>query len=195
MSSGISNDPGSIQTGLVQVIKDFSDYLFFQKQNGNMFLGISERSYALINKWGMKDHAQPPFFFEGPENASVFVIDSDNSFFKGDSGDLLAKILAAMNLSSDAVFICNMGELNAVHQKIITVSPKVIITLGTKAGQSLLNIDLPLEQLRGKFHEYHGIKVMPTFHPSLLLKQPGLKRQVWEDMKKVMEYAGFNHGA
>ena len=130
------------------------------------------------------------FFFEGPENATIFIIDSDTGFFKGKSGELLTKILKAMNLSPDSVFICNADDLGLVHEKIKTICPEIIITLGTKAGQSLLQIKSPLEQFRGKFHEYNGIKVMPTFHPSLLLKHPEYKRQVWEDMKRVMENMG-----
>ncbi len=100
-----------------------------------------------------------------------------------------------MNLSSDSVFICNTGDFRSVYKKIKVVSPKVIITLGTKAAQSLLNIRQPLELLRGKFYEYHGIKVLPTFHPSLLLEQSQFKRQVWEDMKLVMELAGLKNGS
>lgn len=199
MSSDIQNDPGSIQTGLIQAITDFSQYLSSQKQIGNTFLGISKEAETLINKWGNKprvqERIQDLFFFEGSENASVFIIDSEGRFFKGQSGELLVKILDAMNLSSEAVFICNADNTRSVHQKIKTISPKVIITLGTKAGQSLLNTNHPLEQFRGKFHEYHGIKVMPTFHPSLLLKYPEYKRQVWEDMKLVIVYAGLKHGS
>lgn len=199
MSSDVSNDPGAIKTGLIRVINDFSQYLSFQKQAGNTVLGISKESETLINKWGNKPRVQERvkelFFFEGPENATVFIIDSDGGFFKGGSGELLTKILKAMNLSPEAVFICNADNTRSVHQKIKAVSPKVIITLGTKAGLSLLNTNHPLEQFRGKFHEIHGIKVMPTFHPSLLLKHPEYKRQVWEDMKLVMDYAGLKHGS
>jgi len=96
-----------------------------------------------------------------------------------------------MHVTPDDVFICNTGDDRSIHKKIKTASPKVIITLGTKASQSLLKIRQPLEQLRGKFHEYNGIKVMPTYHPSLLLNHPEYKRQVWEDMKQVMDYTGL----
>ena len=195
MSSGKSNDRDSIKTDLISVINDFSLYLSVQRQMGNTSLGISKPSEALINNWGMKSQPQTPFFFEGPENASIFILDSGTRFFKGQGGELLIKILTAMNLSSDAVFICNTGDAKSVHQKIKAISPKVIITLGTKSSQALLNITAPLEQFRGRFHEYHGIKVMPTFHPSLLLKHPEYKRQVWEDMKHVMEYAGLKDGS
>jgi len=194
MASDILNDPGSIKAELIQVIKDFSQYLSYQKQTGNTAFALSEKSSALINTWGDRKQGRD-FFFEGPENASIFILDSEPHFFKGKSGELLVKILTAMNLSPDAVFICHAGDLGSVHAKIKHISPDIIITLGTKAGQSLLQIDRPLEQFRGKFHEYNGIKVMPTFHPSLLLKQPEYKRQVWEDMKQVMETTGFKHAS
>jgi Uracil DNA glycosylase superfamily len=190
MVSDFSNDPGSIKTDMIQVINDFSQYLFSQKQTGNTFLGLSQESRALINNWGIKSLPQN-FFFQGSEDANIFILDSGTQFFKGKSGDLLVKILKAMNLSCDAVFICNADDLESVQAKIKIISPKIIITLGTKAAQSLLKIKSPLEQFQGKFHDYNGIKVMPTFHPSLLLKHPEYKRQVWEGMKRVMETAGF----
>ena len=190
MDSDISNDQSSIKNNIVQVIKDFSQYLLYQKQTGNIFLKLSEESEALINNWGIKSPARQ-FFFKGPENAAIFIIDSETHFFKGEGGALLIKILKAMKLSSDSIFICNAGDLESLHEKIKTIFPEIIITLGTKAGQALLQTKRPLEQFRGKFHEYNGIKVMPTFHPSLLLKHPEYKRQVWEDMKLVMENAGL----
>ena len=160
---------------------------------GNTSLCISKESKAIINKWGKTETATPLFFFEGPETAALFIIDSGTDFYRGKSGELLKKILKAMNVSSDDVFICSTGDDRSIHKKIKTVSPKMIITLGTKASQSLLKIRQPLEQLRGKFHEYSSIKVMPTYHPSLLLTHPEYKRQVWEDMKQVMEYTGLAH--
>ena len=190
MDSDILTDPGPIKAQITRVIKDFSQYLFYQKQIGNTFFELSEESSTLINNWGTKSPSQK-FFFQGHETASVFIIDSETQFFKGESGKLLIKILKAMKLSSDSIFICNADDLESVHEKINVISPKIIITLGTKAGQSLLKIESPLEQFRGRFHKHNGILVMPTFHPSLLLKQPEYKRQVWEDMKLVMENAGL----
>ena len=135
------------------------------------------------------------FFSQGPENAGIYILDSIGRFFKGKSGELLIKIMGAMNLSIDQVFICNVDDIPAVCKQIDNNIPKVIITLGSKAGKILLNTDQPLESFRGKFFKFHGIRVMPTFHPSLLVKDPKYKRQVWEDMKQVMTYAGLNHDA
>lgn len=195
MSAEGQNNPDAIKTEFIRVINNFSHYLSRQKEIGNVFLDISEESEAIINNWRSINRVQEVFSFQGPETANVFLLDSETGFFKGESGALLIKILDAMKLSSDTVFICNAGNAEAMAQKIKGVSPKVIITLGTKASQFLLNIKQPLETFRGKFHEYHGIKVMPTFHPSLLIKQPAYKRQVWEDMKQVMTLSGVADGA
>jgi uracil-DNA glycosylase len=181
------------QAELISVIKDFSQYLLSQKKNHGTFLEISNKSNFLIDSWGVKSKAQQPFFFQGTEEADVFILDSTTDFFKGQGGNLLIKILAAMDLKPDSVFICNAGDLTNVHEKIINISPKVIITLGSKAFRLLLQNRQSLSECRGKFYEYQGIKLMPTFHPVLLLKQPVLKRKVWEDMKKVMEYRGARY--
>jgi len=190
MDAGGQNESLLVKNEFIHVIKDFSQYLFQQKQTGNPFFEISEKSEAKIDNWGNKR-----FFFQGPENAKVFILDSSTDFFKEKSGELLIKILAAMKLTTDSVFICNADNQELVNKKIKTISPEVIITLGEKAGQSLLKIQQPLKKFQGRFHEYYGIKVMPTFHPSLLLKKPEFKRQVWEDMQQVMEYAGTKHGS
>ncbi len=195
MNSDVQKGSDSVKIQFSRVIKDFSQYLSFQKNHGNRLLTISKESESLMENWGETSQIQEPFFFQGSENADIFIIDSGTDFFKGKSGELLGKILAAMNLTSDSVFICNAGNLKIVNEKIKNIAPKVIITLGAKAGQFLLKIEQPMEKFQGRFHEYHGIKVMPTFHPSLLLKHKEYKRQVWEGMKQVMEYTGIRYGA
>ena len=197
MDAGVQNESLLVKKEFSHVLKDFSQYLLQQKQGGNNFFEISKKSETKVNNWGRnwgsKDGAQEKFFFQGPENAKVFILDSSTGFFRDKSGELLIKILAAMKLTSDSVFICNADNPEYVNAKIKTILPKVIINLGEKAGQSLLKIQQPLEKFQGRFHEYHGIKVMPTFHPSLLLKKPEFKRQVWEAMQQVMEYAGTRY--
>ena len=195
MNSDVQKGPDSVKIQFSRVIKDFSQYLSFQKNHGNRFFAISKESESLMEKWGETSQSQEPFFFQGSENADIFIIDSGTAFFKGKSGELLSKIIAAMKLTTDCVFICNAGDVKAVDEKIKIVAPRVIITLGSKAVQLLLDIKQPLEKFQGKFHEYDGIKVMPTFHPSLLLKHKEYKRHVWEDMKQVMEYTGIRYGA
>lgn len=123
--------------------------------------------------------------------------------FVGAAGKLLNKIIEAMKLSRHQVYICNVikcrppGNRNPKPDEIATcrpfmerqldaISPDVICTLGTFAAQTLLDTDQPISRLRGRFHTYKKTKVMPTFHPAYLLRNPGQKRAVWEDMKKIM---------
>jgi DNA polymerase len=123
--------------------------------------------------------------------------------FVGSAGRLLDKIIAAMNLARDQVYICNVikcrppgnrnpqpDEIHAcqpfVKRQLAAIDPKVICTLGTIASQTILDTNMPISQLRGRFHAYGRIKVMPTFHPAFLLRNPDQKRAVWQDMKKIM---------
>lgn len=195
MSSPISMGPDSVRSDFLRIVKSLSKYLSRRKQSQMTFPKISKESETILQGWGKDFSGQASFFFQGPENATIFIIDSRATFFKGETGQLLSRIMGAMGLSADTVFICNSDMPRAVKEKIIKISPKVIITLGAEASRILLGPDFSLEELRGKFHEFEGIRVMPTFHPSLLLEQPHYKRQVWEDMKRVMEYAGLKNGS
>jgi len=191
MSSSGLIPPGSVRADFIQAVNGFSRYLSSWKQSKMTFPEISEASETIIQNWGKELSAQAGFFFEGPESASVFFIDSGATFFKGETGQLLSRIIAAMGLSAEKVLICNSEAPRAVAEKIRQVSPRVIITLGDKAGRVILGPGFSLTALRGKFQEFEGIRVMPTFHPSLLVEQPQYKREVWEDMKLVMKYAGL----
>lgn len=191
MKSLHSTPPGSVRADFIRIVNCFSKYLSSWKQSKITFPEISEASENIIQSWGEKLSAQVPFSFEGPENAPVFIIDSQSTFFKGEIGQLLSRIIAAMGLSTEKILICNSEAPRDLAEKIRKVSPKVIITLGEEAGRVLLGPGFSLEALRGKFQEFEGVRVMPTFHPSLLVEQPQYKREVWEDMKLVMKYAGL----
>lgn len=123
--------------------------------------------------------------------------------FVGEAGKLLDKILLAMSLSREEVYICNVlkcrppgnrdpqaDEISAcepfLKKQLALIQPKLIITLGRFAAQELLKSTEPISKLRGQWHEYEGIPLMPTFHPAYLLRNPSGKRAVWEDMKQVM---------
>ena len=124
--------------------------------------------------------------------------------FVGKAGQLLTKIIEAMGLKRESVYIANIlkcrppnnraplpTEILAcgdnVRRQVELISPKVIVTLGKFASQTLLKTETPISSLRGKFQSYNGIKVMPTFHPAYLLRNPEDKKLVWEDMQKVMK--------
>jgi len=132
--------------------------------------------------------------------------------FVGRAGQLLMKIIAAMGLSREQVFIGNIlkcrpdtpGQTSGnrpptpnemaiclpwLLKQIEIVQPKVIVALGATAINGLLSETMALNKIRGKFRNFHGINVMPTYHPSFLLRyaSPEIKRKVWEDMMAVME--------
>ena len=123
--------------------------------------------------------------------------------FVGPAGQLLTKIIEAMKLTRDQVYICNVIKCRPpgnrdpfpeeiascrpfLERQLAAVEPEVICTLGTHATQTLLNTAAPISRLRGRFHVFNNIKVMPTYHPAYLLRNLDRKRDVWEDMKKIM---------
>jgi len=187
-----NNTISSVSSEFIRTIHSFSQYISHQKALGNSNFNLSRVSMATMDSWGAPGNEATPFFFQGPEKAPLFFIDSEGSFFNGESGGLFIKILNAMKRTPESVFICNAADFRSIHVKILKIDPKIVITLGQRAGQLLLNLTSPLEQFQGKFHSYNGIQVMPTFHPSTLLKQPGLKRKVWEDMQQVMQFTGLS---
>jgi DNA polymerase len=120
--------------------------------------------------------------------------------FVGQAGQLLTKILAAIDLTREQVFICNVlkhrppgnrnprpEEVEACSPYLIRqldlIKPKVIVAFGTFAAQTLLQSKTPLGQLRGLVHRYHGIPLIVTYHPAALLRNPAWKRPTWEDVK------------
>jgi uracil-DNA glycosylase len=124
--------------------------------------------------------------------------------FVGRAGQLLTKIIEAIGLSRDQVYIANIikcrppdnrnpdpDEVAAcepfVFRQVQTIRPKVIVALGTFAAQALLRTRDPISRLRGRVFTYGDAKLIPTFHPAFLLRSPERKRDVWEDMKKVRD--------
>jgi uracil-DNA glycosylase family 4 len=145
---------------------------------------------------------------EGPAQSDVMVIgeapganeDATGRPFVGPAGQLLTKILGAVNLRREEVFICNVmkhrppGNRNPTPDEVAAcspylvrqievVKPKVILALGTFAAQTLLATKLPIAKLRGQIHRYHGVPLIVTYHPAALLRNPGWKRPTWEDVQ------------
>ena len=122
--------------------------------------------------------------------------------FVGRAGQLLTKIIEAIGLERADVYIANVikcrppGNRNPeqdevetcepfLFQQIDIIKPKVIVALGTFAARALLRTLDPISRLRGRVYDYRGAKLIPTFHPAYLLRNPSSKREVWEDMKVV----------
>lgn len=156
-------------------------------------------------------------FGEGRPDAQVMFIgeapgaveDETGRPFVGSAGNLLTDIIEkGMGLKRPDVFIANIlkcrppanrdpqpdevaGCIGFLHAQIRAVNPKIIVALGRIATHTLLEDTTPISKLRGIFKEYCGILTMPTYHPSYLLQNPSKKRDVWEDIKKVMEVLGI----
>ncbi len=127
--------------------------------------------------------------------------------FVGRAGQLLTKMILAMGFARDEVYIANVikcrppGNRNPepdeiatcepfLFQQIAAIQPKVVVALGAFAAKTLLRTDQPISRLRGRLYEFRGAKLIPTFHPSFLLRSPGYKREAWEDLKLALAELG-----
>jgi DNA polymerase len=139
------------------------------------------------------------FVGEGPG----FEEDQSGRPFVGAAGQLLTKIIAAMQLSRETVYIANIvkcrppGNRNPqdseirqclpfLKRQLSAIQPRVICALGSVAARTLLETEAPISRLRGRFHQFMQIPVMPTFHPAFLLRNPERKRDVWDDVRQIM---------
>lgn len=138
--------------------------------------------------------------------------------FVGRAGQLLTRMIAAMTLTRDQVYICNVvkcrppgnrtptdDEMNTcsgyLFQQLAILRPRVIVTLGRPAAQCLLGTKSPIGRLRGKFYDFPSpaqagldlpaARLMPTFHPAYLLRSPSEKGKAWDDLKQVMDFLGI----
>jgi uracil-DNA glycosylase len=161
----------------------------------------------------LHEHRTHIVFGEGdPQARLVFVgegpgADEDASGrpFVGRAGQLLDKIIAAIGLKREEVYIANVVKCRPpgnrtperdevatceqfLFRQIAFIKPKVIVALGSPAFQCLLKTKDTITRSRGEWRDWNGIKVMPTFHPAYLLRSPDKKRETWEDMKKVRDY-------
>lgn len=135
--------------------------------------------------------------------------DKQGEPFVGRAGQLLNKIIEACQLQRSDIYICNIlrcrppGNRNPLPQEaancrefldaqIQVVNPEYIVCWGTVAAQNLLNEKRTIGRLRGSFHQHNSAKVLCTYHPSYLLRNPSAKKDVWDDMKILMKDLGLN---
>ncbi len=132
--------------------------------------------------------------------------DAQGEPFVGDAGRMLNRIIAAMEIKREDVYICNVvkcrppqnrppesDEVSTCYpfllRQLNSIRPEAIVALGTSAAQALLQIKVPISKMRGKFHDFHGMPLMPTYHPSYLLRTGGNSDSfwsVWDDMIQVL---------
>lgn len=151
-------------------------------------------------------------FGEGNANAILMFVgeapgrdeDLQGRPFVGRAGELLTRIIAAIGLRREDVYIANILKCRPpnnrdpqptevatccpfLFRQIQVIRPRLIVALGKFAAHTLLNTSEKISQLRGRFYAYGDAKLMPTYHPASLLRNPGFKKNVWEDMKMVRD--------
>ncbi|PLY02688.1 MAG: DNA polymerase [Desulfuromonas sp.] len=186
-----SADPGCRTETLIDIANDLGDC---------QRCGLCAERKKIVFGVG---HAQAELVLvgEGPGREE----DEKGEPFVGEAGRLLDRILLAMGLQRSDVYICNVvkcrppgnrdpqpDEIAAcepfLQRQLAAIRPRAIIALGKFAAQTLLQQDAPISRLRGTWTEYHGIPLMPTFHPAYLLRNPLGKKEVWDDMKQVLKH-------
>ncbi len=148
-------------------------------------------------------HAALMFVGEGPG----YDEDRQGEPFVGKAGRLLDRMIRAMGLEREQVYIANVVKCRPpqnrtpaseeistcrgyLEQQIAIVKPRVIVALGATAARALLGGVLSMARMRARFHDYRGAAVMPTYHPAYLLRYPEEKRKVWDDLQQVMSRLG-----
>jgi DNA polymerase len=148
---------------------------------------------------------------EGPAGARVLFVGESpgppdavsGSPFMGPVGDMMNKIISSIGLAREECYLTNVVKFISrgkdltpdilafftpyLHREIMAVAPGIVITLGATPAQVLLGTSELISKVRGEFHDYYGIRLMPTFNPAYLLRDPSRKREVWEDMKRVRD--------
>lgn len=211
---------------LIELIRDLKHHLRYQESLGTEFLPTSPRVIPHLQptltvvrrelgdckRCKLHKTRRHIVFGEGSGQATLVFVgeapgqdeDRQGRPFVGKAGQLLTRIISAIGLTREEVYITNIikcrppNNRNPQQDEIVScepflgkqlesIRPKIICALGTFAAQTLLETDEKISRLRGRFHEYRGIKVMPTYHPAFLLRNPQRKREAWEDMQKIQE--------
>ncbi len=220
----MASDP---RTELRKVVQDVRAYLEAQRELGLEFADVKwpespapARPLTLVEvreelgectRCKLHRHRTQIVFGVGnPKAGLVFVgeapgadEDAQGEPFVGRAGQLLTKIIQAMGMQREDVYICNIikcrppnnrtpetEEILACQPFLVkqlqAIRPRFICALGGPAAQTLLRTKEPISRLRGKFYDFHGTPLLPTYHPAFLLRNPYEKKTVWEDMKLLL---------
>ncbi len=187
-------------------------------ENGRRSLEVLMEAVRSCARCGLSQHRKQTVFARGTGRSGVCFVgegpgaeeDARGLPFVGPAGQLLDKMIAAMGLARDDVYVCNVvkcrppdnrqpeaEEMAAcmpyLHEQLELVAPKVIVALGATAVQGLLGTLEGITRLRGKWKTFRGqIPLMPTFHPAYLLRTPAAKREAWEDLQEVLRQVGLS---
>ncbi|MBW1770249.1 MAG: uracil-DNA glycosylase [Deltaproteobacteria bacterium] len=219
---------------LPEIREDLKAYLQYMKGLGYSGVALSENSVRILEGWNKggvaetldtiqvdlgacqrcklhKGRKHVVFGVGNPRARLAFVgegpgyeEDMQGEPFVGKAGQLLTKILRAIGLTREDVYICNIikcrppGNRNPepdeiaacipfLRRQLRAIGPGLICALGSFAAQTLLATKTPISRLRGNFYTYEGSSLLPTYHPAFLLRNPAKKADVWEDMQKLQE--------
>ena len=219
---------------LAEITEDFKAYLQYVKGLGYAGAALSENSLRILDnphketksetldmiqkdlgacrKCRLHKGRKHIVFGAGNPRAKLVLVGEAPGYeedlkgrpFMGQAGQLLTRILRAIGLTREDVYISNIikcrppGNRNPepdeiaacipfLRRQVGAIRPRLICALGTFAAQTLLETNTPISQLRGRFHSYENVPLLPTYHPAYLLRNPGKKRDVWEDMQKLQE--------
>ena len=207
----LSNPKAAMGAEILELIDGARAYLMFRREINACDLGLSSQSLEIVRSWNpdavgtprpqVQKQVLPGLRGEGDPNAALFIVFEQRqrgvSPYAGDAGELLLKILSAIGLTRETVYITILpgtgpvtGAFERIKREIHQVKPAVICTLGGRAAAAMLGRKEPLQTLRGRFHDFNTVPLMPTFHPATLISDPARKRPVWEDMKMIRARLG-----
>ena len=183
-----------------------------QEMGGTSRLAIVRQELGECVRCKLSETRKTIVFGVGAEQTALMFVgeapgaeeDRRGEPFVGAAGQLLDKMIAAMGWSRESVYIANVLKCRPPNNRdpqgdeveqcfpflvrqIEAVKPRIIVALGKPAAHALLSTTAPISALRGRFHEFRGVKVMPTFHPAFLLRDPSRKRDAWSDLKQVID--------
>jgi DNA polymerase len=195
------------------------------KEKAESLKVLDDTQVKVCTKCGLAETRTHTVFGQGDPAARLVFVGEAPGFeedrqgvaFVGRAGQLLTRMVAAMGLTRDEVFICNVlkcrppGNRDPAADEILACSPylmeqlqiiqpEVLVALGAPAAKTLLNTAQSIGKLRGRFHEYYpsgmegfgpSIPLMPTYHPAYLLRNPSEKAKAWEDLQMVMDLLGL----
>jgi len=218
MTQAVSPDPGARDIRCRLALARLSGIEMLPRHRPYRSLQEVEEAVKACTRCAISARVRNRVFGEGnPRAACMFVgeapgeeEDLQGRPFVGQAGKLLTAIITkGMRLKREDVYIANVLKcrppfnrnpapeeiancMEFLHAQIEAVRPKVIVALGGFAARALLEVDEGVSRLRGTFHAYRGIPLMPTYHPGYLLRNPSQKVKVWEDIKKVMALLGIS---
>lgn len=211
-----SYPPTSVSMPLKRGIERVEVVEALSKSERNERLDLLQQSIVGCTRCGLHERRTQTVFSRGTGSSGLCFVgegpgadeDAQGFPFVGKAGQLLDRMIAAMGLSRDEVYVCNIvkcrppenrkpapEEMGAckpyLEKQLELVQPEVIVALGATAVEGLLGISEGITRMRGKWKLYQGrVPVMPTFHPAYLLRNPNAKHPVWEDMCEVLRHMG-----